>query len=126
MLIEVPVSVGELVDKITILEVKKSKLSEEGKIKNVVYELDLLRGIFNRKIKITEDIQSEMTKLRTINAQLWDIEDAKRACERASKFDDDFVQLARQVYLKNDERARIKRQINDLTGSTIVEEKSHR
>ncbi|MDO1558866.1 DUF6165 family protein [Brevundimonas sp. 2R-24] len=120
----VPVSVGELIDKITILRIKAERISDPAKVANVRTELEQLTATAER-LNLPDGVRSLEGRLKAINAELWDIEDGKRRCEREQRFDDGFIQLARQVYLKNDERAALKREINLLTGSAIVEEKQH-
>jgi hypothetical protein len=118
-----PISVGELVDKITILQIKQQRITDANKRKNIDLELDELEKIFTAAN--VPDVAEPMERLRTVNNELWDIEDFKRDCERRWTFDDRFKLAARQVYLKNDLRAQIKREINTICGSTIVEEKSY-
>ena len=125
MIIMAPVSVGELFDKITILKVKSDRLSDPDKLSNVVSELELLQKIADDNVLVDEKVGDLIAQLQSINAALWDIEDGKRACERTGDFGADFINLARHVYMKNDERAAIKKKINILTGSTLVEEKSY-
>lgn len=124
MIVLAPISVGELIDKITILEIKLDILTDNVKRENVHRELDELTKILDHLT--LPNISVLRKKLKTINNELWQIEDTKRECERTQQFDDFFVEQARQVYLKNDQRASIKREINTLCGSTIVEEKSHK
>ena len=119
----VPVSLGELVDKITILEIKAKKL-DGAALLNVVKELELLESV--RKGLKSEIDHSLVDRLRRINQELWDIEDAIREHERRGEFGDEFIGLARSVYRKNDYRAALKRRINVAHGSEIVEEKSYR
>lgn len=131
MIILAPISVGELYDKITILQVKSKRLADPAKLTNVQRELDDLQRIAQEKIETNpvfdrNELDRLTAELCAINAELWDIEDGKRAAESRKSFDEAFIRLARDVYLKNDLRAAIKRKINDLTGSTIVEEKSHK
>ena len=117
-----PISVGELVDKITILEIKKIKF-KEGKLKNILSELKILKKILNSyDFKIDRIF---FKKLKKVNQKLWDIEDSIRIKEMEKAFDDDFVQLARSVYLENDKRYLIKKEINDNYKSGIVEEKDY-
>ena len=117
-----PISVGELVDKITILEIKKIKL-KEGKLKNILSELKILKKILNSyDFKIDRIF---FKKLKKVNQKLWDIEDSIRIKEMEKAFDDDFVQLARSVYMENDKRYLIKKEINDNYKSCIVEEKNY-
>lgn len=121
----IPVAYGELIDKITILEIKAGRLDDASKRANVERELALLRETWSRDPVSATDISDLHVQLHAINARLWDIEEGKRACERERRFDAGFVELARQVYFGNDERARIKRAINERLGSSIVEEKSY-
>ena len=118
--INAPISTGELIDKITILEIKKNKL-QDLKLKNVLKELSLLRELIKKnKIDITEDLFSQ---LKEINLSLWEIEDQIRIKEKNKEFDSTFIELARSVYFKNDKRAEIKKTINQLSNSEITEEK---
>ena len=122
---QVPISWGELFDKITILQIKLENLTSKNALENVEQELKKLQSILTQNgPKTTETIQLE-GELRRTNQQLWGIEDKIRDKERANSFDDEFIQLARSVYIKNDERSRIKRKINELLGSELVEEKSY-
>jgi hypothetical protein len=122
---QVPISWGELFDKITILQIKLKNLTAKDALKNVEQELKKLQSILTQNgPKTMETIRLE-GELRRINQQLWDIEDKIRDKERAKSFDDEFIQLARSVYVTNDERSRIKRKINDMLGSELVEEKSY-
>ena len=119
-IINAPISIGELVDKVTILEIKKNKL-QDSKLENVLKELSFLRELIERhKIDITEDLFSQ---LKEINLSLWDIEDRIRIKEKNKEFDNTFIELARSVYFKNDKRAEIKKSINRLSNSEITEEK---
>jgi hypothetical protein len=122
--VRVPVSIGELYDKITILMIKRERLTDPAKRENVLHELNLLRaveaGLANRSASA-----ALVDELLAINAALWDIEDGKRAHERLQDFGPTFIDLARQVYLRNDRRAAVKRRINEIMGSDIIEEKSH-
>jgi hypothetical protein len=124
MIVLAPISVGELIDKITILQIKQIKITDEAKLENVRRELSELLAIFDTLT--IPNVTESTDQLRQVNTELWDIEDGKRACEKSQTFGDDFVQLARQVYIKNDLRARLKRDINQICGSTIVEEKSYK
>ncbi|MFZ0694933.1 MAG: DUF6165 family protein [Alphaproteobacteria bacterium] len=123
--ISVPVAPGELLDKITILELKMERIRDLQKLRNVRTEMALLRAIVSREIPDTAEIAKLTAELRGINAELWDIEDKIRDCERAGDFGATFVALARAVYRNNDRRAGVKRRINLALGSTIVEEKSY-
>ena len=124
MLINIPVPVGELFDKITILRIKAVRLSDAGQLANVRRELEELEAVA-AQVPASAELDGLVTQLQAINDGLWDVEDGKRAHEREGRFDADFVALARRVYKENDQRAAIKRDINRLTGSTLVEEKSH-
>lgn len=124
--IRVPVSFGELVDKITILEIKSERMSDPGKLANVRSELEALTAAWSQAPESQQDIAALKTALKTVNEQLWEIEDAVREKEAAQSFDAGFISLARSVYVRNDERARIKREINTALGSALVEEKSYR
>ncbi|AYV47969.1 hypothetical protein CFHF_05160 [Caulobacter flavus] len=126
MSILAPISAGELVDKITILRVKAERIGDSVKEANVRKELALLEGIAANALTPSAELDALTVELTAINAALWDIEDGKRACERSQTFGPEFVELARRVYMDNDKRAAVKRQINALTGSDIVEEKSYK
>jgi len=123
--ISVPVSYGELIDKITILEIKSERIKSAAKLANVRVELDLLNGTWQADGAARNDIAAERDALRRVNEALWDIEDRIRVKEKAKAFDAEFIELARSVYIRNDERAEIKRAINEKLGSTLVEEKSY-
>ena len=123
--ISVPVSYGELIDKITILEIKSERIKDVAKLVNVRVELDLLNKTWGDAAVSRIDIGAERGALRAVNEALWDIEDRIRVKEKAKAFDAEFVELARSVYIRNDERASVKRAINDKLGSTLVEEKSY-
>lgn len=125
MAILVPVSAGELVDKITILRVKAERIDAD-KVENVRKELAMLEAVAADALPITADIERFTAELAEVNAALWDVEDGKRDCERRGDFGPDFIRLARLVYVENDRRAAIKRAINAAVGSDIVEEKSYR
>ena len=128
MLIEAPISLGELIDKITILEIKVANISDASKLKNVTHELNVL----NAKVDSLLD-NAGKTKLaplqqalKDINQELWIIEDDIRDCEFAKDFSDKFIQLARAVYVTNDKRAKVKKDINLAFGSELIEEKSYK
>ncbi len=123
--IKVPVSPGELLDKITILRIKSQRMSDPGKLRNVRLELEQLQDTWSESPYSAADLDGDVNALLAVNERLWVIEDDIRDKERAKTFDADFVRLARAVYVENDERAAIKRRINLKLGSTIVEEKSY-
>ena len=123
--ISVPIAPGELIDKITILEIKLERISAQTKLVNIKKELDVLTSAYNESIPISDKLKQLMNELKSVNEDLWDIEDDKRSCERIEDFGDSFIKLARSVYITNDKRMGIKRAINDLLGSEIVEEKSY-
>ena len=124
--ISVPIAYGELIDKITILEIKSERIDDSAKLANVRLELDLLKATWHADPASRIDIAAEQASLRAVNEALWDIEDDIRLKEKAKTFDAAFVELARSVYIRNDERAAIKRAINLKLGSRLVEEKSYR
>ena len=119
------ISVGELLDKISILEIKQKNLKDEEKLKIVTKELLSLQETLKKDVKFTDKIQSLYNDLKNINSKLWEIEDGKRDCERRKEFGEEFIQLARSVYIENDNRAKIKNNINKLSGSNISEVKSY-
>jgi hypothetical protein len=121
----VPVSFGELLDKISILQIKSERMSDEAKLANVRRELSALEKTWMAHPAAGKDVALLRADLKAVNERLWDIEDEVRLKERAQAFDEDFVRLARSVYLENDERARIKKAINLALGSSYVEEKSY-
>ena len=121
-----PVSAGELIDKITILRVKAQRIGDPAKEANVRKELALLETTAAAELTASAELDALTADLQAVNAALWDIEDGKRDCERRQDFGPAFVALARRVYIDNDRRAAVKRQINTLVGSDIVEEKSYR
>ncbi|HEV7491056.1 MAG TPA: DUF6165 family protein [Rhodanobacteraceae bacterium] len=123
--IAVPVAYGELIDKIAILEIKSERIRDTAKLVNVRGELDLLNETWYADPASRIDIVAERTALRAVNEALWDIEDDIRRKEKAKEFDAEFIELARAVYIRNDERAAIKRAINMKLGSTLIEEKSY-
>lgn len=123
----IPISAGELLDKKTILQIKQERIKDASQLANVQRELALLESIARAANATSPSpaIESLEAQLRAVNETLWDLENAVRACERAGRFGEDFVAAARQIYAGNDRRAAIKRQINLLMNSSIVEEKSH-
>ena len=125
MQLQVPVSVGEVLDKITILQIKLAHISDANKRVNIQNELDALLPLVAGDVFTTVEMQGLMAELKSVNVALWDIEDDIREKEAAKSFDAEFIKLARAVYVTNDKRAEIKKQINLATGSTLVEEKSY-
>ena len=126
MLINVPVSIGELFDKISILDIKTKKIKNKDDLKLIKYELSKLKKIAKSKGLTSIKIKRKYLLLKSINEKLWNIENRKRRCERLKKFDKSFIDLARKVYIFNDKRAQIKKDINYLSGSSIVEIKLHK
>ena len=124
MIISTPVSLGELVDKISILHIKNINIKDEEKLKLIREELELLNQTLNKHIK-NSDIQNYLDSLIEINSKLWVIEDDIRDCERNKKFDQTFIDLARSVYFTNDKRSEVKLEINKKFGSKIIEVKSY-
>ncbi len=124
--IKVPISPGELLDKITILRIKSKRMSDPEKLSNVRLELRQLEDTWSASAHAKIDIEADLRALLAVNERLWAIEDDIRDKERAQAFDAEFIRLARAVYFENDERAAIKRRINTALGSKIVEEKSYR
>ena len=121
----IPISWGELFDKITILQIKLDKLTSKNALNNVGREFKQLQSILIKDFPNSIEAKQLEEELKQINQKLWDIEDNIRDKERNRSFDDEFIQLARSVYIINDERSRIKRKINDIFGSEFVEEKSY-
>ena len=126
MLINVPVSIGELFDKISILDIKTKKIKKKDDLKLIKYELSKLKKIAKSKGLTNSKIKRKYLLLKSINEKLWNIENRKRRCERLKKFDKNFIDLARKVYIFNDKRAQIKKDINYMSGSSIVEIKLHK
>ena len=124
MLINTPISLGELVDKISILMIKKKNISDSIKLQHVNKELEFLQKTLKKYIS-EDEINEFLLKLVNINSKLWDIEDDIRECERKKSFDQTFIDLARSVYFTNDERALVKNDINKTFGSELVEVKSY-
>ena len=125
MQLQVPVSVGEVLDKITILQIKLAHISDSAKRANVQSELDALLPLVAGDAFTTNQMQGLVAELKAVNEALWDIEDDIREKEAAKSFDAEFIKLARAVYVTNDKRAEIKKQINLETGSALIEEKSY-
>ena len=124
--ITVPVSSGELIDKISILKIKKNKITNKSKLRNIKKELFLLNKIYKNNFKKNKKLLLYEKKLININKKLWDIEDKIRLLESKRNFNQEFIKLARAVYINNDERSQIKKKINQLTGSNLIEEKSYK
>ncbi len=122
----VPVSPGELLDKVTILRIKSQRMSDPAKLANVRHELELLERTWTEAGQSYPELDADVAALQAVNERLWDIEDDIREQERRQDFGARFVELARAVYFENDERAAIKKRINTGLGSRIVEEKSYR
>ena len=121
----VEVSIGELLDKISILEIKQEKIKDPDKLKFIKAEYSILREQLNNKVKSTDEVNKLYKSLKEINLKLWVIEDDKRLCEKEKKFDEKFIKLSRDVHFLNDERAKIKFEINTLTDSNIKEIKEY-
>lgn len=121
----IPVSPGELVDRLTILEIKSQRLTDEGQRANVAYELGLLSAAAKTAIPDSEEMRTLHEELKAVNEALWQIEDDIRDCERRGEFGADFIALARSVYRTNDRRAGLKRRIDETLGSAIRDEKSY-
>ena len=122
----VPISVGELIDKISILKIKKKKITNKNKQKNIIKELKFLEKIYKSNIKKNKKLDRCEKQLIKINKILWEIEDEIRNCESKRDFKEIFIKLARSVYINNDKRSKIKREINTITGSNLIEEKSYK
>tara|TARA_B100000925_G_C21601154_1_gene300465 strand:- start:11 stop:400 length:390 start_codon:yes stop_codon:yes gene_type:complete len=126
MEIQINISVGELIDKITILQIKKDKITNLEKVEKVTYELELLENSLNSfKTGETEELKKLMNELKIINEKLWGIEDDIRLLEKNKKFESEFIELARSVYKTNDERFEVKNKINKLFSSNVEEVKSY-
>lgn len=125
MSISIDVSCGELIDKITILEIKAARVVDPAKLKNIRHELQLLTLARESQIRPSVTVDELTRQLRTVNEILWDVEDRIRDKERHLIFDAEFTKLARSVYQTNDRRAELKRELNDLLGSSITEEKTY-
>ncbi len=123
--IRVPVSVGELIDKITILEIKSERIKDPSKLVNVRRELELLLQTWSESPLSEYDVSGLRADLRQVNETLWEIEDFLRVKEAEQSFDEQFVEFARAVYVNNDRRASLKRALNELTGSSLIEEKDY-
>jgi len=121
---KIEVSVGEIIDKLTILEIKKTNISDSNKLLNINKEFDYLLDIVENELNFSRS-SDQYTELLSVNKKLWKLEDKIRNKERLKSFDDEFVELSRSVYFTNDERSKIKKKINNITGSNFSEEKSY-
>ena len=125
MIINTPISLGELIDKISILQIKKKNIQNIEKLKFIDEELSLLEKSLKNALHHNENIKEYLSKLVIVNSKLWKIEDDIRECEQQKKFDQKFIELARSIYFTNDERSKLKLEINQKFGSKIVEVKSY-
>ena len=125
MAVMIPASVGEVMDKLTILQIKAERITDSEKLVNIHNEIAALEPVCNAEAYQTETVTNLVIALKGVNEELWDIEDKIRLKEAAKHFDEDFIALARAVYVTNDRRAELKKQINQETGSDLVEEKSY-
>ena len=123
--IQVPISPGELLDKITILQIKSERIDDAAKLANVNRELEMLTRVWQQSVEADDEIEALTARLKSINEKLWEIEDDIRDEERNKRFGERFIELARAVYVTNDERADAKKQVNLHLNSSIVEEKSY-
>jgi len=121
----VEISIGELLDKISILEIKKEKIKDSEKLKFINDEYNVLKDQLDKNVKSDEELNKLFQSLKEINSKLWVIEDEKRMCEKNSNFGENFIKLSRDVHFFNDDRAKIKLKINNLTGSKIKEIKEY-
>ena len=121
----VEVSIGELLDKISILEIKKEKISNPDSLKFINNEYDILKDQFNKNVKVDDKLNELFKSLKEINGKLWIIEDDKRMCEKNSDFGEKFIKLSRDIHFLNDSRSKIKLEINNHTGSKIKEIKEY-
>jgi len=122
---KIQISWGELIDKITILEIKADRVNSRAAARNVRHELTVLNSVARKVLRERKDVQVLKQQLKAVNDALWDIEDKIRAKEAAKLFDHEFIELARSVYMNNDRRAHLKRQINAVLNSELVEEKQY-
>lgn len=121
----VPISPGEILDKITILQLKSEKIVDERKLQNVLIEMKILQETWQNSLFVSQDLDAQIKNLYQINSVIWDLEDLLRNKEKEKRFDEEFVDAARSIYVSNDKRARIKKEINEFLGSNIIEEKSY-
>ena len=126
MIISTPISLGELIDKISILQIKKKNIEDNEKQKLINNELAMLNKVLEKILGKNSDIEEYLHQLIKINTKLWEIEDNIRECERQNKFDKEFIELARGVYFTNDERSKVKLEINKKFSSQIIEVKSYK
>ena len=122
----IEVSIGELLDKISILEIKNEKIKDPKKLEYISYEYSILKKQLDDNVKIDDNLNKLFKSLKEINSKLWDIEDSKRQCEKEKNFGEKFIRLSRDVHFLNDDRAKIKLDINSYTGSKIKEIKEYR
>lgn len=125
MEISLKCSLGEVFDKLTILEIKKKEITDSEKLVNVNYELEYIQSVID-EINVSDEVKELVDKLREVNKTLWNIEDEIRIKEDGKDFNDDFIKLARSVYITNDERSILKKKINIALGSNLIEEKSYK
>ncbi len=121
----VEVSIGELLDKISILEIKQEKIKDPEKLKYINYEHSILKEQFDKNVKPNDHLEKLFQSLKEINSKLWAIEDDKRLCEKEKKFDEKFINISRNVHFLNDDRSKVKLEINNLTGSKVKEIKEY-
>ena len=119
------ISAGELLDKISILEIKLKKITDKGRLQDIKKDYDILKKVQNNHIKPSVNVNRLLKEINGVNQKLWDIEDKLRVCEKDKNFGKDFIELARGVYINNDKRAKIKSEINRLLGSNIIEIKQY-
>ncbi|NRP08954.1 MULTISPECIES: DUF6165 family protein [unclassified Marinobacterium] len=125
MLLKTPVSVGEILDKLSILEIKSERIQDESKLVNIKKELNMLLDLLGSIDGLLESVEELYSSLKSVNEELWVIEDDIRVKESRKEFDEEFIRLARAVYVTNDKRANVKKQINLRLGSELIEEKSY-
>ena len=125
MSVQVEISTGELIDKISILQIKSERITDQSKLENIKIELESLLDTWENSSFSKTEIAEEITQIREVNEKLWELEDDIRIKEASQSFDEEFVRLARSVYITNDQRAEIKRKINEKLGSALIEEKSY-
>ena len=125
MNVNVEISIGEFFDKVTILEIKQERISDSSKLENILKELESLNALLETLPFTRADVEQEVADLKSINEKLWVIEDDIREKESVKTFDDEFIRLARAVYITNDRRSEVKRDINIKLGSSFIEEKSY-